>query len=131
MKDYKCHNKFCILFDEKKEHNCFDFHCDCSSFIKEPIFTLSEIRAGLTDGTLLENPEKQLSLEKAKENPERLKEFNKVFIYTLQHRGYWRANGKGYTQYNYEAGVYTILEAYDRTKHCDSSKGIKFIEAKG
>lgn len=50
-------------------------------------------------------------------------------IWSNEHRLYWRAGGHGYVAADYNAGRYTLAEAYAKTKHCDPSKGIMFERA--
>ncbi|MEA1083246.1 hypothetical protein SFC76_03150 [Sphingomonas sp. CD22] len=52
-------------------------------------------------------------------------------IWSSEHRRYWRAGGRGYAAADYDAGRFTLDEAYLRTKHCDPSKGIMFERAAG
>lgn len=55
----------------------------------------------------------------------------KVRIYSTEHGAYWRANGAGYSDTEAEAGIYDFEEAFNRTRHCDPSKGIQFYWVKG
>ncbi len=40
--------------------------------------------------------------------------------------GIWRAEGKGYTDKPDEAGVFTLREAYECTKHCGPEKKVSY-----
>lgn len=50
-------------------------------------------------------------------------------IWSSEHQSYWRAHGHGYVTADYDAGRFTLAEAFRRTKHCDPSKGIMFERA--
>jgi hypothetical protein len=54
---------------------------------------------------------------------------DQCLIWSSEHRLYWRAGGHGYVAADYDAGRFTLAEAYSRTKHCDPSKGIMFERA--
>lgn len=49
-----------------------------------------------------------------------------VRIWSFEHRAYWRDKGAGYTTYSLEAGIYRFREAWDKSRHCDASKGIAY-----
>lgn len=53
-----------------------------------------------------------------------------VRIWSGEWRLYWRPNGAGYTPDSGEAGVYTLADAIQRTRHCGPEKHIvyRFIE---
>ena len=73
----------------------------------------------LTDLQAKEDP---LSSLKSPLSPKQL-----VLIFAGQHRTFWRANGSGYTYDVDQAGVYTLEDAYKRTRHCGSEKEICFV----
>tara|TARA_B110001454_G_scaffold54930_2_gene53697 strand:- start:1247 stop:2026 length:780 start_codon:yes stop_codon:yes gene_type:complete len=66
-----------------------------------------------------------LGLESIKENPELKDRFKnmKCRIYSWEWGYYWRMNGCGYASKD-DAGIYSFEDAYDRTNHCGSEKGI-------
>ena len=49
-----------------------------------------------------------------------------VYIWSDEHRAFWRPNGSGYTSNPLDAGVYTFREAYEKTAHCGPEKKIMF-----
>lgn len=50
-----------------------------------------------------------------------------VYIQSMEHGAYWRANKMGYCYSLSEAGIYSLKEAYEASGHCDKSKGINYI----
>lgn len=48
-----------------------------------------------------------------------------VFIWSEEHRAYWRPDGCGYTNRISQAGVYTRDDAEARTGHCGPEKRIE------
>lgn len=52
----------------------------------------------------------------------------KVYIYSGEHKQYWMSGGAGYTPDKENAGVYDIIDAWDRVSHCDISKNIQLID---
>lgn len=50
----------------------------------------------------------------------------KVYIYSGQHKAYWRANAQGYCLFKSEAGVYSFEDALNLTMHCGNEKQIFF-----
>lgn len=74
----------------------------------------------------LANEKGMLCLESIKANPELLTlipECSPCRIYSSQWGYYWRPNGRGYGPKE-DAGIYTFKDAYSRTSHCGSEKGI-------
>lgn len=51
----------------------------------------------------------------------------KVYIWSREHGAYWRAEGKGYTDDEAQAGTFWFPDAYARTKHCGREKQIEYI----
>lgn len=47
-------------------------------------------------------------------------------IWSGEHSAWWRPGGAGYTVHSEAAGIYTVADAYARTRHCDPSKMIRF-----
>jgi len=50
----------------------------------------------------------------------------KVYIWSREHRMYWRPGAAGYTKDTAAAGVYDFEDAYKRTKHCGPEKMIEY-----
>ena len=50
----------------------------------------------------------------------------KCRIWSQEHGTWWRANASGYASDPCEAGVYDFSDAWRRSSHCDSSKGIVY-----
>lgn len=69
-----------------------------------------------------------ITLELVKRNEFLLNNFNKVRIWSVEHQAYWRSNSAGYTIHNSDSGIYSFKDAFDKTNHCDESKGITFEE---
>ena len=77
----------------------------------------------------LTDREIMITLEQAKNDDEAmaaLVAMPMVYIYSREHMAYWREGAHGYTLRAYDAWVLTGKAAYDRTCHCDPSKGIEF-----
>jgi len=68
-----------------------------------------------------------ITLEAIKEDITLMNKIDRVLIYSGEWQAYWRPGGKGYTTSEGEAGIYNMVEAYNKTSHCDSSKKITFI----
>jgi hypothetical protein len=49
-----------------------------------------------------------------------------VYIYSGEHRGYWREKGNGYVPTIKGAGMWEIDEALKLTRHCGPEKLITF-----
>jgi hypothetical protein len=49
-----------------------------------------------------------------------------VRIWSGEHGAYWRAGGSGYVACACGAGLYSLADAYRRTKHCGPEKRIAF-----
>lgn len=49
-----------------------------------------------------------------------------VRIYSGEHGAYWGANKCGYMIHPSEAGVYTLMDAYNASSHCDERKQISY-----
>ena len=64
-----------------------------------------------------------------RKHPEKISRFDKVVIWSGEHRLYWRPNCRGYTNDILEAGVYDARDALANTIHCDPSKKIVLIVA--
>lgn len=47
-------------------------------------------------------------------------------IWSNEKLAWWRVDGQGYTEQEIDAGVYPFRDAWDRTCHCDVTKGIVF-----
>jgi len=54
-----------------------------------------------------------------------------VYIYSdeVGHQAYWRPGGSGYCNRVAGIGVFTGLEAWNKTNHCGDDKYIEFEEA--
>lgn len=50
-----------------------------------------------------------------------------VRIWSREHGAYWRYPAAGYTTLVEEAGVYSLGEAWRRTRHCGPEKGVEFV----
>lgn len=70
-----------------------------------------------------------LTLEEAKADPTRMKEFNQVRIWSDEHHAWWGPKGSGYFTDIDSAGVYSINEAWCFTSHCCPKKKIQFHSA--
>lgn len=51
----------------------------------------------------------------------------KVFIWSDEHRAYWRPGRAGYTTHQIAAGIYDFEDAWNSTRHCGPEKRIVFI----
>jgi|KBSMisStaDraftv2_1062788.scaffolds.fasta_scaffold03115_13 hypothetical protein len=49
-----------------------------------------------------------------------------VFIWSGEHRLWWRPHYAGYTSKIEEAGIYTFEDAFAHTRHCGPEKKIVF-----
>lgn len=50
-----------------------------------------------------------------------------VHIFSGEHKTFWREDGSGYTYDLDQAGIYTLKEAFERTRHCGPEKQIYFV----
>lgn len=50
----------------------------------------------------------------------------KVLVWSAQWGAYWREMRVGYTSDPRQAGIYSLLEAYEATSHCGPEKQIFF-----
>lgn len=50
----------------------------------------------------------------------------KVYIYSGQWGAYWRSGKAGYSYKKTDAGIYSFLDAFNATSHCDSNKQIYY-----
>jgi hypothetical protein len=50
-----------------------------------------------------------------------------VYIYSGEWGSYWWANGSGYTDRISDAGIYSLLDAIDRSSHAGEEKNIHYI----
>ena len=95
--------------------------------LDKPKFLAGEVKEFI-DLELKNIPVRLYSLGQVKRNKELLLNFNKVRIWSVEHQQYWRPNSQGYTGDRELSGVYEFPDAFERTKHCDESKGITFEE---
>ena len=95
--------------------------------LEKPKFLTGEVKEFI-DLELKNIPVRLYSLEQVKRNKKLLLTFNKVRIWSVEHQQYWRPNSRGYTGDRELSGVYEFPDAFERTKHCDESKGIIFEE---
>lgn len=56
----------------------------------------------------------------------RINKDEKVFIWSGYHNSYWKPKGEGYIKDINHAGIFEIKDAWERVKHVDASKKIKF-----
>ena len=68
----------------------------------------------------------KLTLEHLKKFPEKMGRFDKVRIWSGEHRAWWGPDSRGYLTDIRFAGIYTIQEAWQTTKHCCPKKKISF-----
>lgn len=47
-------------------------------------------------------------------------------IWSNEKLAWWRTDGAGYTEEEVDAGIYSFQHAWDRTSHCDVTKGIVY-----
>ena len=66
----------------------------------------------------------QLTQQHLLKNPHKLKKFNKVLIWSKQWQAWWRKGGSGYTDNIKLAGIWSIVEAWKRVRHCGPEKRI-------
>lgn len=52
-----------------------------------------------------------------------------VRIWSEEWLAWWRPDGAGYTSDLAGAGIYTFEDAFNRSSHCDPSKGICYVPA--
>jgi hypothetical protein len=52
-----------------------------------------------------------------------------VYIWSAEHRAYWRRNAAGYALTQETAGIWPLHEAYRMTAHCGPEKRIRYLRA--
>lgn len=67
---------------------------------------------------------KSLTQQHLLRHPQKLERFDKVIIWSNEHRAWWRPNGRGYTTVKSEAGIYNIGDAWNRVSGCGPEKRI-------
>lgn len=67
-----------------------------------------------------------ITLEDIKADISRTEAFDKVRIWSDEHRAWWGPNGHGYFTEIGSAGIYDIEKAFQLTQHCCSKKKIQF-----
>ena len=72
---------------------------------------------------------KSLTQQHLLKHPEKLSRFSKVYIWSAEHRAWWRSEASGYTNDIESAGIYEIDNAWGKVMHCDKSKRIIIYEA--
>lgn len=72
----------------------------------------------------------KLTLVHILKHPEKRLRFKNVRIWSGEHKAWWGANYCGYTVDIQSAGVYTMENAWNKTKHCCKKKKIVYYETK-
>jgi phosphopantetheinyl transferase (holo-ACP synthase) len=67
------------------------------------------------------------TLDRIKRWPQLIDRFDKVRIYSAEHRAYWRGTGQGYTNIEDESHIWSLKDAYKKTNHCGPEKQIQYI----
>jgi hypothetical protein len=91
-----------------------------------PASPLSGHAPNWREGTMRRDSLTQWHLRK---HPEKISRFDKVVIWSGEHRLYWRPGYCGYTGDILKAGVYDARDALAHTIHCDPEKKIALIVA--
>ena len=61
----------------------------------------------------------------------KLDRFDKVVIWSGEHRAWWNPGGNGYTDDIKEAGQFSAKDAWRRVAHCSPEKRIVLLGRKG
>ena len=70
---------------------------------------------------------KPLTQQHLKKHPEKIKQFDRVYIWSGQWNSYWMPKSCGYTHDKEKAGIYEAVDALKSTIHCGPEKKIVLI----